>query len=355
MFNNIKRSGLNKFITAVVLLAVLSFVYIILQRGRTSEPQNEVLVTPPVQSVDLSERQGDQFHETVVSETKTPPLQLEQPEPKTPQSNMDQFSEQLKTLVSQIESSQSSSDIRLVNSTLMEMLLVHKVDPVYPEAAKSERLSDTVSLSVTINEKGTVTETSVIRGNPVFADVAIEAVSQWRYEPFLIDEAPTPVRFGVSITFRPDEAVSTRPGAVGIGELIGNHVNFITDDPLDTSVRAELMPTGSQRYEGREYHTVSPEMSAAVVRIDKQLLRETAYAGWADGDDPKNLFRQPVVVHIYINENGKVDGIMQLMGPQNAEFHKELMNLRIQSPAGFNGKAVPSRFMLNIDVPSYVK
>ena len=58
----------------------------------------------------------------------------------------------------------------------------------------------------------------------------------------------------------------------------------------------------------------------------------------------------PVIISIFINENGSVDG-WQWHGSVNIKsLEEELKNIRILSPAGFNGKAIPSWTMLTIDM-----
>lgn len=250
--------------------------------------------------------------------------------------------------------SENTSAIPSINSSLMQAMLIYKEDPIYPEKAKSSGLSESVRLDLTINEKGAVIVVDAVRGNPVFADAAAAAVRQWRYEPVLIDSIPTAVSFSITITFRADETVSTR--AILPTQLAGNYVNFITDNQSDTSVRVDPIPVGTHmNHENREYYSITSEMSVPIVKINKQQLQETAYAGWTNDDSLKDIFTQPVHAFIFINERGGIDGIRQAAGPRNPAFEKELMNLSIQSPAGFSGKAVPSWFMLTIDVPDYIR
>ena len=134
-------------------------------------------------------------------------------------------------------------------------------------------------------------------------------------------------------------------------------MSFMEDDPSDTSVQAVpfVIRDSVRVYNGREYYSVTPEMSAAVVQIDKRRLHEVAYAGEPSDDRLSDLFWQPVRVEIFINENGDVAGVGQASSSLNPALKEELMNLRVQSPASFSGKAVPSWFLLMIDVPNYIK
>jgi TonB family protein len=66
-------------------------------------------------------------------------------------------------------------------------LPLHKVQPVYPIEALAQRLEGRVALQVDIARDGTVTTVKVIRGNPVLARAAVEAVRQWVYPPYQLD------------------------------------------------------------------------------------------------------------------------------------------------------------------------
>jgi TonB family protein len=83
--------------------------------------------------------------------------------------------------------------------------LIEKVDPVYPEAAKRERISEkvTVTLRVTVDEQGKVSNIQVISGHKLFNDAVISAVKKWTYRPVLLNGAPVPVSSTVTISFAP--------------------------------------------------------------------------------------------------------------------------------------------------------
>lgn len=58
-----------------------------------------------------------------------------------------------------------------------------RVDPAYPEVAKSMRLAGTVKIQVTVTPAGVVRTTKVIGGNPLFVESALAALGKWRFEP----------------------------------------------------------------------------------------------------------------------------------------------------------------------------
>ncbi|HKD03346.1 MAG TPA: TonB family protein [Terriglobales bacterium] len=79
--------------------------------------------------------------------------------------------------------------------------LQHKVMPVYPLAAIPLRLSGTVVLDTTIDEKGNVADVKVVSGPPLLTAAAIDALRQWHYSPFLLNGKPVKMQKQVSIIF----------------------------------------------------------------------------------------------------------------------------------------------------------
>jgi protein TonB len=79
--------------------------------------------------------------------------------------------------------------------------LIHRVDPLYPESAKSARLQGTVVLDVMISEKGKVESLKLVSGEPALAKAATKAVRKWRYQPALINGKPAAVPTQVTLKF----------------------------------------------------------------------------------------------------------------------------------------------------------
>ena len=84
--------------------------------------------------------------------------------------------------------------------TMPEVL--HYVDPVYPEIAKNAGLNNRVFLKFMVNVDGSVNNVSVLRGLNIFRQPAIDALSQWRFEPAKHKGKAVPVWMMQSITFR---------------------------------------------------------------------------------------------------------------------------------------------------------
>jgi protein TonB len=88
-----------------------------------------------------------------------------------------------------------------VTSELASGLLIRKVIPHYPELARTMHAEGTVSLTATIAKDGTIANLRVVSGPPVLQQAALDAVSQWRYRPYLLNGQPVDVETTVNVIF----------------------------------------------------------------------------------------------------------------------------------------------------------
>ena len=75
------------------------------------------------------------------------------------------------------------------------------VEPVYPVVARQARVEGSVILSARIDEEGRVENVLVLRSIPLLDKPAVDAVKQWKYEPFIIDGKPCSAVFTVTVRF----------------------------------------------------------------------------------------------------------------------------------------------------------
>lgn len=101
--------------------------------------------------------------------------------------------------------------------------LIEKVDPVYPEEARKEHVEGIVILEATTDEEGNVARVKVLKSkDPLLNEAAIDAVSQWKYEPFYIKGKPHGLVFTVTVRFKlkVSKTEELEKGAVKVGEGI---------------------------------------------------------------------------------------------------------------------------------------
>jgi TonB family protein len=88
-----------------------------------------------------------------------------------------------------------------VSQTFMETLLLSRVEPIYPPEAQTEHVKGTVVVRVTVDKGGNVYKVENVSGPPVLVPAAIEAVKQWKYQPYLLNGEAIEVESTVEISF----------------------------------------------------------------------------------------------------------------------------------------------------------
>ena len=79
--------------------------------------------------------------------------------------------------------------------------LVNRVNPQYPEIARSARTTASLILEATVGADGRVDDVKILRGQPLFDASAVEAVRQWRYQPLLLNGVPVPFIVTITLNF----------------------------------------------------------------------------------------------------------------------------------------------------------
>jgi len=94
-----------------------------------------------------------------------------------------------------------SSRIVQLSQEVADGLLLDRVEPEYPDAARRARLQGSVTIDVLVDTDGRVLEANPVGGNPQLADAAAAAVRKWRYKPYSVNGQKVSVRTQVPVTF----------------------------------------------------------------------------------------------------------------------------------------------------------
>ena len=79
--------------------------------------------------------------------------------------------------------------------------LIKQVIPIYPPLARSTRISGVVHLVGIIAKDGTIRNLQVLSGHPLLTKAALDAVSQWIYQPTLLSGEPVEVICPIDVNF----------------------------------------------------------------------------------------------------------------------------------------------------------
>jgi protein TonB len=86
-------------------------------------------------------------------------------------------------------------------SSMLQGSLLHQVQPTYPPLAKTARIQGPVVLEAVISKAGAIENLRVISGPPLLVKAALEAVSEWRYRPYILNDEPVEVETRITVNF----------------------------------------------------------------------------------------------------------------------------------------------------------
>jgi protein TonB len=86
-------------------------------------------------------------------------------------------------------------------SRMMEGNLVRRVQPEYPPTARIAHVQGQVVLSAIISKAGSIERVQVLSGHPLLVPSAVEAVKQWRYRPYILNDEPVEVETQITVNF----------------------------------------------------------------------------------------------------------------------------------------------------------
>ena len=89
-----------------------------------------------------------------------------------------------------------------VSPETMEMRIVSRTEPVYPEAARQSGKQGLVVLDAVIAADGTVQGLRPVSGDDVLANSAMSAVRSWRFEPYQSSGRAVEVETTIAVEFR---------------------------------------------------------------------------------------------------------------------------------------------------------
>src|SRR5712692_4120355 len=89
-----------------------------------------------------------------------------------------------------------------VSQGISEGMVEYRVKPSYPDQARTMRLEGPVLLQAVITENGTVQDLKVVRGQPILARAAVDAVQQWHYRPYRLNGKPVRMQTEITIDFK---------------------------------------------------------------------------------------------------------------------------------------------------------
>ncbi len=80
-------------------------------------------------------------------------------------------------------------------------MLIRRVEPVYPPLPKQIHKEGRVELHAIIATDGTIQSLEIVGGDPMFFQSALDAVSQWRYRPTILNGQPVQIDTHITVIY----------------------------------------------------------------------------------------------------------------------------------------------------------
>lgn len=89
-----------------------------------------------------------------------------------------------------------------VSQGVTQGMVTKRVQPIYPHQAMQMHISGSVQLLAVISKTGSISSVKVVSGDPILARAAAEAVKQWKYKPYTLNNEPVDIQTQVTVNFR---------------------------------------------------------------------------------------------------------------------------------------------------------
>ena len=99
------------------------------------------------------------------------------------------------------QSSSKSSGPVPISAGVMQGLILHKTQPVYPADAKKAGIQGRVELQAVINKSGAIEQLKVISGPSELLQSSLDAVRQWTYKPYILKGEPVDVQTTINVIY----------------------------------------------------------------------------------------------------------------------------------------------------------
>lgn len=89
-----------------------------------------------------------------------------------------------------------------VPAEVMQRLLVHRVEPVYPADARKQHLQGIIAVDVIVGRDGSVESMRALNGPDVLAHAAMDALRWWKFEPYRVNGEAAVAETTLAVEFK---------------------------------------------------------------------------------------------------------------------------------------------------------
>ncbi|MGB8063646.1 MAG: TonB family protein [Candidatus Sulfotelmatobacter sp.] len=89
-----------------------------------------------------------------------------------------------------------------VPAEMMQKLLVHRVEPIYPADARKQHLQGIIAVDVIVGRDGSVESMRALNGPDVLAQAAMDALRWWKFEPYRVNGQAAVAETTLAVEFK---------------------------------------------------------------------------------------------------------------------------------------------------------
>lgn len=86
-------------------------------------------------------------------------------------------------------------------TTIDPAMLTRRIEPIYPPLARQIHREGRVELRAIIATDGSIQSLEIVGGDPMFYQSALDAVSQWRYKPTILNGQPVEIDTHITVIY----------------------------------------------------------------------------------------------------------------------------------------------------------
>lgn len=101
-----------------------------------------------------------------------------------------------------VPSAAPPAEMLKVSQGVTQGLLTKRVQPIYPHTAMQMRIAGAVQLQAVINKEGGISSVKVLSGDPILAHAAVDAVKQWKYKPYMLNDEAVEIQTQITVNFK---------------------------------------------------------------------------------------------------------------------------------------------------------
>lgn len=172
-----------------------------------------------------------------------------------------------------------------VSQAVILSLLSHRVNPEYPDEAKADGISGTVTMRLEIDTEGHVAQADVLSGHPLFVQPAIDAVKQWQFKPFTLHGEPAEVETTAALYFGLPQKLRVSQGVMA-GNLVRKVDPHYPEEAKAKHIRGDVILQATISKEGKMIRLTPVQGDPLLAQAAMEAVQQWEYKPYLLNGNP---------------------------------------------------------------------